>query len=262
MRNHGLGGELAFRAKTTSGVGVKGAHSSGQGRSSTLWETEVQIVSSSEPAKHRTSRHLAADEPTLGGSSNFAPATIAPTFISMSSAFLDQVKNNASPSYNFHWTVTSTTWLVCLSFIVFDSLSGGCELQRIRGGVVVRLLTPSTEAKRVQFPAGPLPGFSSVETFPNDVTGRRVFSAVSRLPALRCCSIFTSHHPHWLSRPPPKYLHTQEAEARVYAHSRLFPGTSLRKLSRQQDCLGPKTTGRWRWALVGGRPYSGPTNHP
>ncbi|KAJ8894524.1 hypothetical protein PR048_007181 [Dryococelus australis] len=57
--------------------------------------------------------------------------------------------------------------------------------------------SPSTKADRVQPPAGSHPGCSHVGIVPGDAAGWRVFSGISRFPALafRRCFMLTSLHP-------------------------------------------------------------------
>ncbi|KAJ8888768.1 hypothetical protein PR048_008260 [Dryococelus australis] len=89
----------------------------------------------------------------------------------------------------------------------------GIKHVRGRGGVVVGLLAFHQD-EPVSNPGGFAPGFSHVGIMPDDASDRRVFSGISRFPALpfRRCSILISLHPHRLSRPryseTPKSLHS------------------------------------------------------
>ncbi|KAJ8876125.1 hypothetical protein PR048_024034 [Dryococelus australis] len=85
-------------------------------------------------------------------------------------------------------------------------------------------------------PGGVTPVFLHVVFVPDDEVGLRVFSGISRFPALefQCCSILTSLHPHWLSR--PRYAtfcrHLATLILTVNAHLdrdmlAYFPGSSL-----------------------------------
>ncbi|KAJ8875272.1 hypothetical protein PR048_023167 [Dryococelus australis] len=75
--------------------------------------------------------------------------------------------------------------------------------------------SPPIWANQVRFPAGPLLDFSHVGIVSDDAAGRRAFfrgTPVSPVLAFQRCSVFTSLHPHRLSRrrcqQPPKSLHS------------------------------------------------------
>ncbi|KAJ8880672.1 hypothetical protein PR048_017142 [Dryococelus australis] len=66
------------------------------------------------------------------------------------------------------------------------------------------LIFPRTPAKmnRVRFPGGVAPGSSYLGIVPDDTAGQRIFSGISRSPALpiQRCFVLTSLHPHQRSR--------------------------------------------------------------
>ncbi|KAJ8873900.1 hypothetical protein PR048_024736 [Dryococelus australis] len=94
-----------------------------------------------------------------------------------------------------------------------DNIRDDSQLDRQTSGGG-RLLTPHL-GEPDSIPSGVTLGFSRVSIVPDDAVSGRVFLGISRSPpphAFRRCCIFTSLHPHRLSRPlcyePPKSLNS------------------------------------------------------
>ncbi|KAJ8872052.1 hypothetical protein PR048_025653 [Dryococelus australis] len=89
-----------------------------------------------------------------------------------------------------------------------------------RGGLVVRLLTPQLDQPG-SIPVGVAPGFSHVGIVPDDVSGRGVFSGISRFPRPFILALLHSDLASLLSSlKSPKFLHSTRP-ARLSANSGL-----------------------------------------